>query len=372
MKVVYNFFIMAVALVSIGCSDANKEKSQATAMPPLPVSVMKVKEADIPIVLNYSGTTTSQMNVIIKAKVTGTIEKQFFKAGQIVNKGDKLYLIDQSKYKASYDSALANLGVSQANFKNAEAGYNRSKTLYESKALSTKEYDLSLADYKSSQAAVLASKANVENAKIDLDYSIVTAPFTGVVGDTLKDVGSYVSPSDGDLVRLTELNPIFVNFSISDVDKLNIDKNTKDKEWVQLNSLVTMHMNGKDYNGSLVFIDKVINAKSGTVSAKAEFENNSTDIKPGAFAKVILHGFYQKNGFKIPLGAILQDISGPFIYTLKDGKVNKSFIKIASQDPLYAVVSSGLKDGETIILDNYSKIKVGQTVHPLPENKGGM
>lgn len=372
MNKLYKLAILAASLIVTGCSNANeKNAGNASQMPTLPVGVIEVSQGTIPITLEFSGQTTSDMDVILRAKVTGTIEEQFFKAGASVKKGDKLYLIDQAKYKAAYDTALANLKVSEANYKNASTDFERSKKLYEQNAISQKEYDASKAAYESANATVLASKATLQTAKIDLDYSVVTAPFSGVLGDTLKDVGSYVSPSDGELVRLTKLDPIFVQFAISDVDKLDIAQKLQDKEWEQLNSLVTMKYEGTIYNGTLSFIDNVIDETSGTVNAKAKFDNNNTAIRPGAFTKVNVYGFYQKNGFKIPQVAILQDLVNPFVYTIQDGKVAKNPIKIVSQDATSAIISSGLKQGDQLIVDNFKKIKVGQPVKPVPMDKGG-
>lgn len=372
MNKIYGLSILATAILLSGCFGQSDKKQNAGAggMPPLSVGVFVAKAADIPIVLNYSGQTTSNMDVTLKAKVAGTIEKQFFKAGDSIKAGDKLYLIDQAKYKAAYDSSVANLKVAEANFNNAKTDFDRSLKLHASSAISQKEFDSSKATFESTKASVLAAKANLQNSKIDLDYSVVTAPFSGVIGDSLKDVGSYVSASDSDLVRLTKLNPIYVDFAISDVNRLEIAQKLGTKEWVQLNSLVTMKYEGMDYNGTLDFIDNVIDQSSGTVSAKAKFDNNSTKLRPGAFATVEVYGFYQKNGFKIPQVAILQDLVNPFVYTIKDGKVAKNPIKIVSQDATSATISSGLSDGDIIIIDNFKKIREGQSVKPVQDTKG--
>ncbi|AII14011.1 multidrug efflux system CmeABC, periplasmic fusion protein CmeA [Campylobacter iguaniorum] len=372
MNKIYGLSILATVILFSGCFSQTdkKQNAQAGGMPPLPVGVFVAKAGDIPIVLNYSGQTTSNMDVTLKAKVAGTIEKQFFKAGDRVQAGDKLYLIDQAKYKAVYDSSLANLKVAEANFNNAKTDFDRSLKLHANSAISQKEFDSSKATFESTKASVLAAKANLQNSKIDLDYSVVTAPFSGVIGDSLKDVGSYVSSADSDLVRLTKLNPIYVDFAISDVNRLEIAQKLGSKEWVQLNSLVTMKYEGKDYNGTLDFIDNVIDQSSGTVSAKAKFDNNATKLRPGAFATVEVYGFYQKNGFKIPQVAILQDLVNPFVYTIKDGKVVKNPIKIVSQDATSAIISSGLNDGDIIIIDNFKKIREGQSVQPVQDTKG--
>ncbi len=336
-----------VALMITSCGE-NKQAAQQAA-PALPVSVAIAKIGDIPITLEFNGQVVSDMDVVLKGKVVGSIEKQFFTPGSTVKQGDKLYQIDQAKYRSVYNERLAT-------YKNAKAQYDRAVILRSKNAISAKEFDAASSAYGS-------AVANLNNAKVDLDYSVVTAPFDGVIGDTLKDVGSYVSTTDNDLVRITKLNPIFVEFGISDTDRLDIDEKSASGQWKQLNSIVEIRLaNGSEYNGTISFLDRVIDEKSGTVKAKAKFDNNQTQIRPGVFAAVKVHGFYQKDGFKIPQIAVLQDLVNPFVYVVENGKVSKRAIKIASQDATSVVVSSGLKDGDQVILDNFKKIKDGSPV----------
>ena len=358
-------FALLAAFVA-GCGGENKKAGAGNQMPPMPVGTVVAKQADVPLVLEFNGQTTPELDVVVRAKVSGTIEKQFFKPGQAVREGDPLYLIDQAKYKAAFENALGSLNVAEATLANATADYNRAGKLKAASAISQKEYDAAQAAYKSAQANVSASRANVKNAKIDLDYSTVTAPFDGVVGDTKKDVGSYVTSGDADLVRLTKLNPIFVKFGVSDKQRLEINERMAKGEWGKDSARVAIEANGKDYNGTLVFIDNIVDSNTATVDAKASFDNPKFELTPGVYTKVLVYGFHQKAGFEIPQVAILQDLAGSFVYVVEDGKVAKRPIKIASQDAITAVISSGLKDGDVIITDNFKKINLGQSVQPVP------
>lgn len=348
------FFATFAVLIS-GCSYFDDKKDQASnqQMPPLPVGVVEAKMGDIPITLTYNGQTSSDLDVILKAQVRGTLEKQHFKPGQFVKQGDVLYEIEPDKYKAVYDSAKATLN-------NATAEFKRAQNLKHANAISQKEYDAANAAYNIAQA-------NLTSAKIDLDYSIIKAPFSGMIGDTKKDVGSYVR-EDSDLVRLSKLDPIYVKFGIADVDKLELDNKLSSKEWIQLNSLVTINLNGKDHNGTLTYIDNIIDEDTATVDAKASFENPNLDIRPGTYTKVSVEGFYQKNGFKIPQIAVLQDLSNPYVYVIENGKIAKKIVKIVSQNATTAVISDGLKDKDLVVVDNFKKIRVGQDVMPVPAN----
>ena len=346
--------IFAAFLVS-GCSYFEKKEEsgakQSGEAPALPVGVFIAKSADVPIILKFNGQTVSELEIMLKPQVSGTIEKQLFEPGHSVKKGDTLYEIDRSKYQAAFDSANANL-------QNASADYKRAKALKASNTISQKDFD-------TAKAAFMVAEANFKSAKIDLDHSLVTAPFDGMAGDTQKDVGAYVNVGE-DLVRLSKFDPIDVEFGIADVDRLELDANLKNGQWKQLGRQVSINLGGKDYNGTLSFIDSVINTNTASVSAKAQIPNPSLEIRPGIFTKVSVEGFYQKNGFKIPQVALKQDLSNTIVYVVQDGKVAKKVVKISAQDTRTATISSGLQDGDQIILDNFKKINVGSKVTPVP------
>ncbi|MBQ9292622.1 MAG: efflux RND transporter periplasmic adaptor subunit [Campylobacter sp.] len=350
-----NLAILAILLS--GCSLFEKKDKNANAtqqqMPPLPVGVITAKTGDMEVALSFNGQIVGELDVVVKAKVVGTIEKQNFTPGQAVNEGDILFEIDSAKYEAAYN-------IAKANFDNANADLKRAKNLRASNAISQREYDAAVAAYN-------ITNANLTNAKIDLDYSKVKAPFSGVVGDNLKDVGAYVSSMDADLVRLTKLDPIYVKFGISDVEKLKIDTNLANGGWEKKNSGVSISVAGKDYNGTLKFIDNVVNSNTATVDAKAEFDNPNLELKPGTYARVKVGGFHQKNGAKLPQVAVLQDLSNPFVYVVENGKIAKKIVKVISQTATEAIISEGINDGDLVVIDNFKKIRVGLDVAALNE-----
>lgn len=346
--------VFAALLVS-GCSyfekKEDKDAKQGGETPALPVGVFTAKSADVPIILKFNGQTVSELEIMLKPQVSGTIEKQLFEPGHSVKKGDVLYEIDRSRYQAAFDSANATL-------QSASADYKRAKALKASNTISQKDFD-------TAKAVFMVAEANFKSAKIDLDHSLVTAPFDGMAGDTQKDVGAYVSAGE-DLVRLSKFDPIEVEFGIADVDRLELDANSRNGQWKQLGRQVSINLGGKDYNGTLSFIDSVINTNTASVSAKAQIPNPNLEIRPGIFTKVSVEGFYQKNGFKIPQVALKQDLSNTIVYVVQDGKVAKKIVKISAQDTRTATISSGLQDGDQIILDNFKKINVGSKVIPVP------
>ena len=359
--------LLLASLLFTACFDGNDKKGAAAAaqqrqMPPSKVDVFVAKKSDVPISFDYAATLTSQQDVIIYPKVSGTIIKQFFKPGDNVKAGDKLFLIDPEKYQASYDALEAAIGVANANLKNAQTEFNRISNLYKKNAVSQKEYDAAVSALEIANANLLSARASAKNAKIDLGYTSITAPFDGVLGDNLVDVGSLVVANTTQLVRLTKINPIEAHFHISDVDNLNRVKMQESGLWAQTNSDAVLKVGQGEFNGKVNFIDNVVNTNMGTVLAKAEFNNDEGKLLPGMFGHVTMGGFYQKDGFKIPQVALQQTDVKTYVLVVEDGKVASKDVKITYQTKDAAVVSEGLNEGDKIIMNNFLKIGVGAPV----------
>ena len=359
--------LLLASLLFTACFDSNNKKGAAAAgqqrqMPPSKVDVFVAKKSDVPISFDYTATLTSQQDVIVYPKVSGTITKQFFKPGDNVKAGDKLFLIDPEKYQASYDALEAAIGVANANLKNAQTEFNRISNLYKKNAVSQKEYDAAVSALEIANANLLSARANAKNAKIDLGYTSIVAPFDGVLGDNLVDVGSLVVANTTQLVRLTKINPIEAHFHISDVDNLNRVKMQESGLWAQTNSGAVLKVGPVEFNGKVNFIDNVVNTNMGTVLAKAEFNNDEGKLLPGMFGHVTMGGFYQKDGFKIPQLALQQTDVKTYVLVVEDGKVASKDVKITYQTKDAAVVSEGLNENDKIILNNFLKIGVGAPV----------
>ena len=353
---------VAVFLFS-GCFESSDKKAAVgRQMPPSHVDIFVAQKADVPISFDYTATVTSNQDVIIYPKVSGTIIKQFFKPGDKVKAGEKLFLIDPEKYQASYDSLDAAVGVANANLKNAETEFKRISALYKKNAVSQKDYDAAVAAYDIANATLVSAKATLKNAKIDLGYTNIVAPFDGVVGDNKVDVGSLVVASQTQLVRLTKINPIEADFYIADVDNLSRKTNLDNGAWQQLNSEAVLNLNNENFTGKVTFIDNVVNTATGSVLAKASFDNSEGKILPGAFGHIKMSGFVQKSAFNIPQVALQQSATNTYVLVVKDGKVSQKNVKTSYQTKDMVVVTEGLEEGDKIIVNNFLKIGVGAPV----------
>ena len=348
-------------LFLLSCSEPPKPPQ----MPPQPVSTLSAKAEDIKLSFKYPAILSSDKDVLLRPKVSGQIVQKLFTEGESVLKDQVLFQIEPDKYQAALDIAKASLLVAQADFENARKDYSRNKVLIEKQAISQKEYDTSLALFNSAQANVESAKAQVANAKLDLDYASIRAPFDGMVGDALVDIGDYVSASSTELVRITNLNPIFADFYISDVENLNFNRNLSNGAWELKDLNVKISVLGEDITGKLYFVDSVIDERSGSIKAKAVFDNNNSKLVPGTFTNITTDAFIQKGGFKIPQIALLQDQKNTFVYAVVDGKVAKKIVNIVYQTNDFVVVDKGLKDGDKIILDNFKKIRPGAAVQEV-------
>ena len=359
-----SFFVLSAAVFLLsGCFESgDKKAATGRQMPTSHVDIFVAKKTDVPISFDYTATVTSNQDVIIYPKVGGTIIKQFFKPGDKVKAGEKLFLIDPEKYQASYDSLDAAVGVANANLKNAETEFKRISALYKKNAVSQKDYDAAVAAYDIANANLVSAKANLKSAKIDLGYTSIVAPFDGVVGDNKVDVGSLVTASQTQLVRLTKINPIEADFYIADVDNLSRKANLDNGAWQQLNSEAILNLNNENFTGKVTFIDNVVNTATGSVLAKASFDNSEGKILPGAFGHIKMSGFVQKSAFNIPQVALQQSATNTYVLVVKDGKVSQKNVKTSYQTKDMVVVTEGLEEGDKIIVNNFLKIGVGAPV----------
>lgn len=352
--------ILCVALFLGACS--NNKKQAAVKLPPQLVNTIKLEAANVPLALSYPAKLSTDSNVIIKAKVSGEIQELYFKAGQSVKKGDALYLIDPSKYQAAADMAYGDALLAKANYDTVAKDYERNKILIKKKAISPKEFDASKNKFDTANGQRISAQARLKSAKIDLDNTLVKAPFDGVLSNSLVDVGEYVVASNSSLVRIVDAKNIHADFFLSDVDKINMAKNINEGSWEYDNLKADIIINGVKYTGKLDFLDSIVDEKTPLVRARASFDNTNLALIPGVFTNIKFYGFVQKNGFKVPQVSVLQDIIGPFVFIADKGKVLKKRVEIAYQDNEFVVISKGLKSDEKLIINNFKKIRQGANI----------
>ena len=228
-----SFIALSLAAVAFsGCSDdaSKKGPAGAGAHPPMPVKAYTVKTEDMPVELEYPARIRSYQRIDVRAKVQGTLMKQYYTEGQFVKKGTPLFLIEPLKYEAAVNMAQAQLNMAKAQLQQAKRDWDRVSKLYQDKVVSDKERDSALSAYENAQAVVASAEAALDNAKIDLGYTRVEAPFDGYAGMRKMDVGGLVSINTV-LTTLTQTDPVFAEFSIPDMDSLRQQHSLEEGSW---------------------------------------------------------------------------------------------------------------------------------------------
>lgn len=380
-----------ILLVFSGCEEEigkllgtkeDSKKAQPMQMPPQMVQILVAKKSDTLLNFAYPARVVSDQDVSLRPKVSGTLLQKNFTAGQKVKKGDILFKIDPEVYQAEYNAKQANVQVAQASFNQARKDYLRLKSLYSKKAASQKAYDNASSAYEVARATLALAKASLESSKIKLNYTDVIAPFDGVVGDHLADIGDLIS-TNTPLVRLTAIDESFVEFFIPDTQILEANKNVNNNIWQNISKKVQISYEGVAVQGELTYIDKVVNPATGQMKAKAKFNNEKNILPVGSFANVSLDNFIQKNAFKIPQIALQQDLAQTIVlvatplpkeaiekmpknmppFMIPNATIKAVAIKIDYETNEFILTSTKeLKEGDQIIMNNFKKIRPGDKV----------
>ncbi len=340
----------------------------------MPVVAKAVIQQDVATYAEYSARSQSAQQVDVYARVSGILEKKFFTEGQTVKTGQLLYKIDDRKYRAMVLKAKAQVSVAQANLNQAEREYNRVKGLYKNKAVSAQEVDSALSTLELAKANLLGQQAALNETQIDLDYTEVRAEASGVIGIKQQDIGSLVgSSSDNSLLTtITQLDTIHVIFAIPDADFTKQQKMVEagklkalpQKEWT---AEIINNQNKVLASGHINFIDSQINPATGSIQARAVFDNPNTNLLPGEFVRLRVGSAIRRNVFVIPQKAVLQMGQQAFVYKVEDGIANLAPVQIEAQQGNNWLIDSGLKDGDMVVVNNLIKLRPKTPVTVLPE-----
>jgi membrane fusion protein (multidrug efflux system) len=358
----------ALALVIAGCgkdpaATADKGKGAGGPPPAIPVTVERVQPQRVPIALEAVGQAEGSREVEIRARVSGILEKRVFAEGASVRAGDVLFVIERAPYDIAAAQAKAALSQEHARQEQAQRESERLKTLAQNRAISQKEYDDAVSTLKQSTAAIEGAQAKLAEAQLNLSYTNLRAPISGITGRALRSEGTLVTANTDNalLTTMTQVNPIWVRFSVADVDFDRIrgaEKSARVKLLNQDDSVAAE-------NGRLNFAGSTVDPKLGTVQLRAEFANPSVKWLPGQFVKVqILAG--EQTAFLVPQAAVVQTEQARMVWIAEpDGKAVMRPIQTANWIGNNWVVTGGLKDGDAVIVDNLMKLRPGATVQAM-------
>ncbi len=342
-------FLNSVFLIS-SCKE-----EVATTLPPVQVNVVKAVQSDVPLYEEFVAQVYGKSDVDIRARVEGWVTSVNFKEGSVVKKGQLLYTIDDIEYKNKYDRQASEVTRAQTELVRAENELSRVRPLTEMNALSKKDLDNAIAQYEAAKANVSAVRATLENAKIELGYTKVTAPFDGIIGITNVREGDYVSRMGGTSVlsTISSVDGVRVRFQISEREYLRIAQLSPEELAGARKSVQLILADGSVYaeTGEIDFANREIDSKTGTLTVEASFPNPSGLLRPGLFVKVRVLLKTATGAVLVPQRAVFQLQNLNQVFTVTDSSTLKATTVVAGQKVGDAwIISSGLKAGDRVAI----------------------
>ncbi len=345
--------------------------------PPAQVTTMTVQPKSIPASYEYVGQTAGSKEVEVRARVTGILEKKLFQEGAPVKAGQVLFMIDPKQLAAQTAALEAEVARTQAQMAQAERELARLKPLAERRAVGQKEADDAASNVELAAAGVKAAQAKLAEVQLNLSYTKVVSPISGLSSRAPKSEGSLVTANDTLLTTVSQVDPMWIPFAIAENEQLAMNRAVKEgrltlpkdnayEVTVRLADGSTLARKGK-----INFADTRINGSTGTFEMRAEVVNGDNALKPGQFVRVKLGGAVRNNALAVPQIAVLDGPQGKFVYVAdkdKDGKDVAAARPVTLGDWVEIgganqwVVESGLKAGDRVILDGLAKLRPGAPI----------
>jgi membrane fusion protein (multidrug efflux system) len=380
--------IPSIVLALAGCGEKKDDPAKAAGAggpPPSMVSVITVETAQVANVSELPGRVEAVRTAEVRSRVGGIVQKRYFNEGSEVRAGQSLYLVDPAPYQVAVESAKANVGQTEAALARAEANLalastkvNRYKALVETNAISKQEFDdlqaaqkLASADVAAARAAVETSRAALESAKLNLSYATLTAPISGRIGRTLITEGALVTANDPNaLAVIQQLDPIYVTLTQSSVEMARLREIMAQSGHNGVKAKLTLVTeDGRSYPqpGQLLFSEAVVDPQSSSVILRAQFPNPQRALLPGMYVRVRVEQGVRPGTITVPQQAVMRTIDGSIVMTVDaEGKVAPRPVKTDGAYGQKWIVSSGLKAGDTVIVEGLQKVKPGAPVKALP------
>lgn len=367
---------LLIAVIILAFTTGEEEKQeQPAAMASLPVEIATPVYERITEWDEYTGRFEASSRVEVRARVSGFLEKVNFQDGEHVKKGQTLFVIDQRPFKIALDEAEANYAQALASLKTAQDNFERVESLRETGALSIEEYDRRKQALVHAEASIQLAQAKVNNAKLNLEFTEVKAPISGLVSRDRVNEGNIVDGGSANSTLLTTIvatSPIHFYFTGSESDYLKYVRLARNGERGEARSEgipVFIQLLDEDefvHEATMDFVDNEIDNNSGTIESRAVLENKDHLLEPGMFGKARLLGSAEHEALMIPDEVIGTNQSMRFVYTLSED--NKVVSKTVTLGPLHSnglrIIRDGISSEDKVIVNNIQKIRPGMVVNP--------
>ncbi|MDW5441041.1 efflux RND transporter periplasmic adaptor subunit [Polaromonas sp. SM01] len=365
--------VAGVSVAVLGTSNIRAQPSAPVQAPATPVSVATVVQSDVAVWDEFSGRLEAVERVDIRSRVAGTIQAVHFREGALVKKGELLLTIDPAPYAADVERADAQVAAAQARVAQAQGEHERSQRLWSEQAISKREFDERANGQREAAANLRAAQAALQTAQLSMGYTQVRAPVAGRVGKLEVTVGNLVAAGPGApvLTTLVSVSPIYASF---DADEQVVARALKDVNatGVRKLELIPVQMGtaaspDTPFEGRLQLVDNQVDAKSGTVRARAVFDNKDGQLMPGQFARIRMGQATQGSALLINERAVGTDQNKKFVLVVgADNKAAYREVTLGASVNGLRVVKSGLAAHERIVVNGLQRIRPGVLVAPQP------
>ena len=370
------FFVLSLAATLAACGGSGEsggggesKGGQSQKQPPTKVSAVTVQPSSVDVYAEYPGRVQGKQTARIIGRVNGVLLAKNYQEGSIVHQGDLLFTIDPKPYRATVNQRKATLASAEASLANSRRIYNRTKRLYDSNAVSEAERDQALANFNTDQAAVQQAKANLESAQIDLGYTRVEAPITGVTSLRDIDLGSLVTANQTQLTTITQLDPVYVLFALPEDDAFarrkalaEMGKSSSDASTREA-TIITNNGDVFPYKGEVDFTQSTIDPETGTVQLRAVVKNPDNELMPGRYVRTRVRIQTLDNALVIPNEAVSDSGQRVNVYVVDDqGKASTQAVTLGPDTDSGRVITKGLEPGDQVITSGLGTLQPGMPV----------
>lgn len=363
----------ALALIAAGCGPAGGPPP----FPPPVVSVMTVEQKDVPVVYEYVAQTAGYREVEVRARVTGILLKRNFTEGARVKKGDSLFTIDPEPFRVALSRAEADLGIAEARLAQAKREAARLRPVLESKAVSQKELDDAVSAEQIAEAEVKSARARVNDARLNLEYTRVESPITGVTSRSVVSEGTLISGPNVLLTSVTQTDPIYVNFGIPDRERLAIRRDVEAGRLKlppdgRFRATIRLADGGVyERPGVVGYTDVRVNQQTGTSEARAEIPNPGGQLRAGEFVRVLLHDAVRPGAIVVPQRAVMESPKGKYVYIV-DAESKSQIRPVEAGDWTGDgwIINSGIQPGDRVVVEGVVKLSLMPPGVPVQVSDG--
>lgn len=354
----------AVALALSSCGkggDAAQGGQPAGREAPAPVvGVVTVHPQTVALTVELPGRLESLRTADVRAQVGGIIQKRLFQEGSYVRAGQPLYQIDSSTYEAGLESARAQLATAQATLAKADADLARYKPLVSADAISKQEYDAAVTAKRSAEAGVKAAQAAIKSAGINLNRSRITAPISGFIGQSKVSEGTLLNAGDTTvLATIRQTNPMYVNVTQSASEVMKLRRQIAEGKLLAADGAIAVGIKFDDgtvypEKGRLLFADPTVDESTGQITLRAAVPNDQNILMPGLYVRVLMDQVAVDNAFIVPQQAVTRGTKDTVMIVNAQGGMEPREVTIAQQQGANWIVTSGLKDGDKVVVEGIS------------------